>query len=638
MKIKTPVAGKILDIDLSTNEVKIVSTDTYSEGVVGGLGIAIKAMLQKIPKGTKAMDPQNVITFNTGVLVGTSAPSTCRTHIASLNAFTGGYGSASAAGNFAPELKYAGYDNIFVTGKARQLVYLYICDEKVELRDASFLNNLSTWDTEDAIQATLDDPSLQILSIGPAGENEVFAANIMVSRFRSASRCGLGAVMGSKNLKAIVVRGTGMVNVAQPESFVRHCGRLSEKINSNTTVKMLRRFGTPASFPQWNMIGNLPGKNYQTTTLTEKAAQNLTPARLHKEAIQRNFGCFSCPIHCTQYNRLLTGKYKGTAGEKLECQAFWDFGAKLCVENISAVIKGSNLCGELGLDMNNVTGSISWAMECFQKGLLTVEDTGGLDLSWGNEEAIIELLHQIAQQTGFGKQFKDGTLAAAKKMGKGSEEFVMHVKGQDLAEEYRGLVGWALGIMVSERGGGHTTGAPLAERYSISAERSEQLFGVSSASDGQEYDGKAELVVYYQKFHAVLEALGTCFFASNWLGAELLSPEDFLPLYNLAQGSEISMDEFFQVGERIHTMQKLFNLKHRPFSRQDDVPQDRMFEVPESSKQFNIGLDRDKWSKMLDDYYKLHNWNLKTGRPETSALAELGLQEYTDIVSVPIST
>ena len=633
--IKTPIAGKILEVDLSAGVISTTPSREYSDGVIGGPGIAIKAMLDRIPRGTRPFDPQNIIVFSAGVLVGTTAPAACRTHIASMNALNGGYGAASAAGFFAPELKYAGYDNIIVTGAADELVYLYICDDTVEIRKADSLRGLNTWETEDAIHKAHDDQTLQVLSIGPAGENLVRSANIMVSRFRSASRCGLGAVMGSKGLKAIAVRGSGGVHVAQPEEFLRACGRVNAKIRSNTTVKMLRRFGTPASFPQWNKIGNLPGKNYQTTTLTDAGARNFTPARLHKEAIQRNFGCFSCPIHCTQYNRLTTGKYKGLAGEKLECQAFWDFGAKLEIDSIATVIKGSNLCGQLGLDMNNATGSISWAMECFQRGLLTLKDTNGLDLNWGSDDAVIELLHQIAYQTSeLGKLLKDGTLEAARKLGKGSDTYVLHIKGQDLAEEFRALVGWALGIMVSERGGGHTNGAPLAERYSITAERSKELFGVETASRGLEYEGKAEIVVYYQRFHAALEALGICFFSSNWLGAELLGPEDFVVLYNLANGTDIDTVAFFEAGERTHNLHKLFNLKHTNFGREDDIPQDRMFEVPETSRQFEIGLEREKWATLLDRYYEVHGWDTRTGRPTEQSLSKLGLSGYAPLLNI----
>ena len=634
MNVSTPAAGKVLEVDLTSGTTSVTRTDTLNTGVLGGLGIALRAMLERIPEGTRPFDPQNLLTINVGLLAGTSAPAACRTHIASLNALTGGYGAASAAGYFGPELKYAGYDNILITGASDHLVYLYISDDSVEIRDGAFLSGLTTWDTEDAIHDACGDTSLQVLSIGPAGENLVRSANVMVNRFRSASRCGLGSVMGSKNLKAVAVRGSGAIRVAQPEEFMRACMRANETIRSNTTVKMLRRFGTPASFPQWNMIGNLPGRNFQETTLTEEGAKNLTPARLHKEAIQRNFGCFACPIHCTQYNKLLKGKFKGTSGEKLECQAFWDFGAKLGLDTVAAVVKGSNLCGQLGLDMNNATGSISWAMECYQRDLLTLEDTGGLDLSWGNDDSIIELLEQIAhQRTWLARLLKDGTVAAARRLGRGSEQFVMHVKGQDLAEEFRTLVGWALGIMVAERGGGHTTGSPLAERYSITPEKSLELFGVDSAAEGLEYEGKAEIVVYYQRFHAVLEALGNCFFSSNWLGAELLGPRDFLMLYNLAVGADLSLEELMEAGERIHTMQKLFNVRHGRFSRADDVPQDRMFEVPETSKMFEIGLDRDKWNGMLDRYYGLHGWNVETGRPTEAALDKLGLSEFADLVS-----
>lgn len=632
MSNDTSLAGTILDIDLTRRTVRRLRTADHTDGVLGGLGIAVKALLDRIPQGVHPLDPENLITFSAGVLVGTAAPSACRTTIASMNVLTGGYGSASAAGFFAPELKYAGYDNIFVTGRAERPVYLYICDDRVELRDAEFLWGRTTWETEDLIWERNGDPSLQVLSIGPAGENQVAAANIMVSRYRSASRCGLGAIMGSKNLKAIAVRGSGTIHVAQPDSFVRCSGKYAAQVNSTLTATMLRRFGTPASFPKWNKIGNLPGRNYQATTLTEAASGNLTPETLKDQALRKNVGCFACSIQCTQSFNVKSGQFGGTAAEKLECQAFWDFGAKVGLESVEAVIKGSTLCGELGLDMSNATGCISWAMECYQKGLITREDAGGLDLSWGNTDAVLDLLKQIAHQRGLGPLLKNGALAAARKLGKGSEAFAMNIKGQDLAEEFRGLVGWALGIMVSERGGAHTTGAPLAERYSISPEKSKEMFGVTSAADPMAYDGKAEIVVYYQRFHAALEALGSCFFSSNWIGSDLLGPADYVTLYNLAMGTDISVDDMMRAGERIHTMQKLFNVKHAKFTRQDDVPQDRMFEVPASSASFRIGLERDKWNKMLDTYYTLHRWDVNTGIPRPEALSSLGLENYAGIL------
>lgn len=632
MKTPNPTTGKILDVNLCEGLTEQTPTERYSEGVLGGIGVAVQALLERVDAGVRPLDPENMITFNAGVLVGTSSPSACRTTIASMNVLTGGYGSASAAGYFAPELKYAGFDSIFVSGKASRPVFLFVSDGKAEILDASHLWGKTTWDTEDLIRQQFGDQSIQVLSIGPAGENLVSAANVMVCRNRSASRCGLGAIMGSKNLKAIAVRGSGIIQVAQPESFVRCCGRHSGHLASTNTATMLRRYGTPASFPQWNEIGNLPGKNFQTNRLTEKGALSFTPELLEEKVIQKNFGCFSCSIHCTQLNSIKSGKFKGTSGEKLECQAFWDFGAKLGVETIEAVVKGSTLCAELGLDMNNATGAISFAMECYQRGLITERDTNGLKLEWGDEEVIVELLHQIAHVRGIGSLLKDGAVAAAKTIGNDSEKFAMHVKGQDLAEEFRGLVGWALGIMVSERGGAHTTGAPLAERYSVSPERSQELFGISTASDPMAYEGKAELVVYYQRFHSALEALGTCFFSSNWIGAEMLGPEDYVTLYNLAMGSNISVDDLMMAGERIHTLQKLFNIKHRGFSREEDVPQDRMFEVPPNQTNTKIGLDRGKWSKLLDDYYALHDWDVKTGYPRPECLSRLGLEVHQGIL------
>jgi aldehyde:ferredoxin oxidoreductase len=236
----------------------------------------------------------------------------------------------------------------------------------------------------------------------------------------------------------------------------------------------------------------------------------------------------------------------------------------------------------------------------------------------------------MARKEGFGELLAKGSREAAKIIGQGSEQFAVHIKGQELAEELRAFKGWALGVTVAERGGAHTTGAPLTERMDISESLSRKLFGVSTASEPDSYEGKAQLVIYYQRFHAVLEALGVCFFSSNWMGPHMLGPEDYTLLYNLATGQNLTAEDLMTMGEKIHNMSKVFNMRHAGFSRQDDFPPERLLNEPTTGTQPGMRLDRTKWSAMLDEYYKLHGWDKETGQPKKETLLKLGLKELVD--------
>lgn len=624
------LGGRILHVDLTKRKIEFEPTRAYSERFLGGLGINIWKLLTDMKSGDSALDPESVIAFGAGVLTGTIAPTACRVVVNSKNTLTGGLGSASAGGFFSSELKYAGFDNIIITGRAEKPIYLLIKDDQVSIEDASNLWGCTTWQTEDRLIKKMGDRRLEILSIGPAGENQVAAACVIVNRSRSASRCSLGAVMGSKNLKAVAVRGTGHVRVADPEGMMQVCREMTKKIAKTDTTQNLRKYGTPISFAKWNEQSALPTLNFQTTQMDLEKAKNLSVDILKENHILKNFGCFACPLHCSQYLTIQDGPYAGTTGEKIECQNLWDFGSKLDIDQMPDVIKVSALCMELGLDINNATGAISWAFECFQRGILTEQDTDGLKLTWGDSEVIAILLRKIAYREGFGALLAKGSREAAKIIGKGSEAFAIHIRGQELAEELRAFKGWALGVTVAERGGAHTTGAPLTERMDIDEKLSQELFGIPTASDPDSYEGKARLVVYYQRFHAILESLGICFFSSNWMGPHMLGPGDYAQLYNLATGKSLTETELMMAGERIHNMCRVFNVRHGGIKREDDYPPDRLLEEPTTGTRPGLRLERDQWSSMLDEYYELHGWDKNTGRPLKETLVQLGLEELVD--------
>lgn len=625
------LGGKILHIDLTRRAVTTEPTAPYGEKWLGGMGISAWKLLRDTGAGVSPLDPESILAFNAGVLVGTMAPAACRIGVVSGNVLTGGFGSANAGGNFAPELKYAGYDQIIVTGRAKNPVYVAIDDDTVTIEDAAPIWGKTTGEVEDYLGRTLANDTLEVLSIGPAGENLVRAANIIVNRARSASRCGVGAVMGAKNLKAIAVSGSGQIAVADPEGFMDACAEMTKILVRGETTKAFRALGTPASFHRWNELGTVPNRNYQRTQMDADKVVNLAPDRL-REHITRSFGCFACPLHCTQFQHVTEGPYAGAGGEKIEGENLHDFGARLDIDNLAAIIKASNICKQLGLDTANVSGAIAWAFECFQRGILTVEDTGGMRLEWGDHRVLVDLLGKIARCDGIGALLAKGSREAARSLGRGSEAFAIHVKGQDLAEELRVLKAWGLGVVVAERGGSHTSGSPLTERMAVGEDVGEELFGVPTAFTPDTYEGKAKLVVYYQRFHAALECLGSCFFSSNWYGPHALGPHHFAILYSLATGRAFTADDLMAMGERVHTLQKMFNVRHAGFGRAHDYPPDRMLAEPASGSPQGPSIDRADWDRLLDDYYDLHGWDRTSGQPTEETLHGIGLDELVGLL------
>jgi aldehyde:ferredoxin oxidoreductase len=449
----------------------------------------------------------------------------------------------------------------------------------------------------------------------------------MFGRNRAAARCGLGAAMGAKNLKAITVSGSGMIRVADPGGFMDLCRELNGSLATNETSRRLRAYGTPASFEGWNSRGAIPVRNFQDTQIGPEGAAAIATAIRDRSFGERAFGCFACPVFCSQRRTVANGPYAGHGGEKIESQNFWDFGGKLGIDDPAAVISLSEDCARLGLDNTNATNPIAWAMECFQRGLLTEADTGGLRLEWGKVEVVRELLHGIATREGLGDLLADGAAAAARRLGRGSERYAMHVKGQDLAEEMRVFKGWALGIAVAERGGTHTQGGPLTERMGLDPSLSVQRFGIDTAFDPTTYRGKAQLAIFYQRFHNALEILGICFYATWWSGLHTLGPDDIARLCELATGETMDADTLLMEGERVLYLQKAFNMRHTGFGRIDDRPPARMMAEPAGGPHSGERLDPAAWDRLLDEYYGLRGWDLATGRPTAAAFRAAGLPE-----------
>jgi len=456
------MAGKILRVDLGGNKISIENSAGYAERFIGGRAINTYIMLKEIAKGTAWNDPENLLIFGVGCLVGTLAPAACRVSIDTLNPYNNGKGSANLGGHFGPELKYAGFDHVVIKGIAERPVYLWIHDGTAEIRNAGSLWGKTTYETEEILKEELDDKNIRVASIGPAGENQVKGSCIVADMSKVAGGSGVGCVMGVKNLKALAVRGHGFVSVVHPERFLDAAGASFNRIISSNNSKAFRTGIIKAMFspdsPIWDVAGDII-RNGQVAYWPVEKRKNLVDKETGVPKYHKKFtACFNCPMGCIPFSEITDGRYKGTEG-----MGYWinsaQYTTRFDVDDPGASLKYHLLSNQLGLDGDNSTVVLSWAFECFQKGYINIEDTDGLELNWGDADAMLEMLKRLAYRQGIGNLLAEGVKHAAQQLGKGSEQFAIHVKGQDSFDSYRVSKGWALGLSISPVAGRHLRGA-----------------------------------------------------------------------------------------------------------------------------------------------------------------------------------
>jgi aldehyde:ferredoxin oxidoreductase len=621
-------AGDILRVDLTTSKVVTESVKKYTPKFLGGRGINQFLLFKELDRGVAPFEPANRLCIGAGVLTGTIVPGAARLNIDSKNALTGGIGSGNAGGWFAAELKFAGYDHIVIQGKAPEPAYLWIEDQEVMVKSAAALWGKSTAETEKYIRQELGQENLQLLCIGPAGENMVRSACIIVSGSRAVGRCGLGAVMGSKNLKAIAVKGNGAIEVKYLDEFMEMVANVSTRLRSLEGAKARMQFGTLSVSPHYNALSALAYKNYEDDYIPEDSLARISPEVFHNLYEVDRYACTACPVACGHTYRIHDGPYSGTQCRKAEANAVWNFGGKLAVDNATAILKAQEECCQLGLDIDNASSAIAWAIDCYQHELISKSDTDGMELNWGDHATILELLRKTAYREGFGNILAEGSMRASEMLGKDSEKYAFHIKGQDLIEAIRSMKGWALGVVVSARGGAHTRGALATESRRYSEEDSERLFGIKTAGNARAYRDKPRVVRYFEHVHALLDSLGVCFFTGNWSMPDGMNPEELARLYFFATGDRMTEGNLVLAGERIHNVEKMFNVYHAGFTRKDDYPPRRLMEEPIKSGPLKGELLRQsEWDQMLDSYYSLHGWDQVTGWPTEEKLYELDLPE-----------
>ncbi|MCL2486960.1 MAG: aldehyde ferredoxin oxidoreductase family protein [Oscillospiraceae bacterium] len=605
--------GKILYVNLTTGEHTTGGFDEeFAKAYIGGTGFGIKTLIDNLAPGTDALAPENPLIYAVGATSGTLVPCTAsKFGVFAKSPATGLLGEAYSTGQFGAELRMAGYDIIVITGRAAKPVYLWIDDASVQIMDASDLWGMSTWEAEQAIRDELGDQNVRVSGIGKAGEKLVRLACLINDHFRAAGRTGLGAVMGSKNLKAVAVRGTKDVRVAQPEALQEFCKDLFERAKGPATAKY-RTLGTPANILTMNAQGCLPTRNYQDASF--EGADKISGERVNEKHVTKIQGCSACPCRCEHIAEVKEGPFKGAVA-RIEYEPMMAFGSYCGVDDLEAVIKSLEYCDVYGVDAIGTGIVVGFAMECFERGLITKEDTGGLELVFGNGHAMVEMVRKIACREDIGDLFAEGVKRAAEKIGRGSEHFAMHIKGLEMTGyDVRGLKTCALGYAVSRRGADHQRHGS----YSWDLTGKTDRFTADA--------GRGKFVMDDEDLYAVIDSMIICKFTrSIWKVYD-----DIAKVYTQVTGIPMTAGEMGKTGHRINTLARIFNIREGLTRADDNLPPRVMKDPIPSGVAAGSLVTQEELDIMLDGYYEARGWS-KSGVPTAATLAELGLSAYEGI-------
>ncbi|ADC65386.1 Aldehyde ferredoxin oxidoreductase [Ferroglobus placidus DSM 10642] len=621
------LSRKVAFVDLSKE--KVVIRDIPRElrkKHLGGRGLNWYYIYNNVPPEVKPFDPENILAVGVGLLCGMPALGASRTHIAAKSPLTGGVGDANMGGAFGAELRFAGIDHIIIRGRAEKPVYLYVRDGEVEIRDASHLWGLDTYETQREIKEELGDDRAECMVIGKAGENMVAFANVMNNVKNAGGRGGTGAVMGSKNLKAIAASGGMDLEVYDVDKFVEYCMELNKQILSTKWAKTLSKLGTPLLYDVSYTTGFIGTLNWQFNTPGEEGkpleAENLLEYNVKHTA------CIGCSVHCRHRVKIEKGKYAGLVNEGPEYTMMGTFGTLVGVYDWEFVIKGNELCNKWGIDNLSLGAMMAWAFELYQRGYLTEEDVG-FKLEWGDRDAVLRLAEMIVNREGIGDILARGPKEAIKALGEETAYYLNHVKGQpNLHTDERGIPSFALGIATSTRGADHLRSRPAIDLFQLPKDFLKKLIGYEIENDFTAYETKGILVWWYEVYFNVVDSLGICKFHSVFNAPHAPSYDEYVKIIYYATGLEFTKEDLITIGERNYTMERLFNLMNG-MSKKDDYPYERYFKEPAPrGLPFMRGrkLDRDKYEMMLQEYYKQHGWD-ENGVPKEETLKRLGIEK-----------
>lgn len=594
--------GKVLRVNLTTEAITIEELNKeWAKQYIGGRGLGVKYFTEEVAANVDALSPENKLIFATGPLTGTLGAANGRYMVVTKSPYSGTIASSNSGGYFPSEIKYAGFDMIIVEGKAKKPVYLKIYNDKVALADASHLWGKTTHEVEDIIHEEFHGDA-KIASIGPAAENQVMFSCIINDKHRAAGRSGVGAVMASKNLKAIAVRGTGGVKVADAKQYRNVALKMYSILKKNpVTSEGLPKLGTAILVNIINQSGALPTENFKTAVFEH--ADDISGETLAEKYLKRNKSCLGCIISCGRVTQVVDPRYPGS-GEGPEYEPIWALGADCRVNDLAAISKVNYICNEYGMDPISLGGTIACAMELFEKGYITEKEVG-FKLNFGNADALVKISEMTAKGEGFGKKIGLGSYRLAELYG--VKDLSMTVKKLEFpAYDPRAIQGMALNYATTNRGACHVRG------YMVSPE----ILGLPEKLDPQVTEGKAQWTKIFQDFTAVVDSSGICLFTTFALGV----PE-VKEMLNAATGLSLSDEETLKVGDRVWNLERLFNLEAGISPAEDTLPK-RLLEdpIPEGPMEGHVA----RLSEMLPEYYKLRGWS-EQGIPTKEKLSELGL-------------
>ena len=623
-----PAVQRVLTVDLASGciELERVGSEEVHQ-FIGGRGVAAKILYERVTPQTDPLGPGNKLLFSPGVLTGTMAPASARTTIVTKSPATGRYLKCNAGGHWGAELRYAGYDHVLITGASDRPVYLWIDGDQVELRDAAHLWGKGTGEADDAIKAELDDGRIETAVVGPASENGVLYGAILLSRFNSASRGGIGTVMGVKKLKAIAARGSSGIPVADVARFVRVAKAVCDEVAADETNALTREYGIPAMMPDWARAGQVGARNFRRIIVDE--AERLSGQYISKLGYFRaGLACSACGIGCRHFLSNDSSPHGPLRASLPEAEPLIALGTQCGITDTDAVPEASAMCDELGLDVLSTGFSIAWAMECYEKGLISPAQADGLELEWGNVEVLLELIGRIARREGLlGDLLAEGTRRAAMEVGGDSWKWAMQARGlEQSSPDARSAKGYALGFATNPRGPDHLTAQPMAEFGDTAAARAvvEEVCGDERYAVPYSPDKKAELVRWHEDCQAVSDALGMCMQVT--VGPYMMTPGRMAALLSATWGIEIDAEELMQAGRRIVTLERCFNVRQgAERSKEQHLPWRMMHEPLQEGPHAGRVTSQVEMDEMLDRYYGLHGWDVGTGQPTDSVLAALGL-------------
>jgi aldehyde:ferredoxin oxidoreductase len=628
--------GKILFVNLSTGELKVKRPDEklYRE-FIGGYGIGARIIYSDQRGGIDPLGPENILGFMAGPLTGTNFPFGGRYAVfVGKSPLTGGWGDANSGGDFGPYIKFSGYDGIFFVGVARKPVYLFINDGKAELRQADRLWGKDTYETDDMLRNELG-KDVRVACIGPAGENLSLISCIINNKGRAAGRSGVGAVMGSKKLKAVAVFGTAKVIEADEEETKKLRREIIGILKDNETANNFRKYGTSCITSRFIESGECPVKNWAGIGIRDfPNASLLSDANVVSQQ-EKRYGCYRCPISCGGHMKEGTGEYTYEAGvHKPEYETLGAFGAQCLNGNLDSIIMANDLCNRYGLDTISTGGTIAFAIETYERGLITKKDTDGLELTWGSHQAIVSMVTRMAKREGFGNILADGSKVAAGRIGRGSEKYAIHIHGQELPlHDPKNTPSFATVYKSDSTPGRHLQGscahAEMSFRRGLFPDgiRLSYLDIKIPPFDNYTYNGKGKWESLFRNHSHLVNAAGACLLAD--LGPGRIVPADTVPRFlSVITGWDLSGEEISMAGQRIAAIRQAHNVREGLTPKDFRIP-DRVVGNPPltDGPLANVTVDVDT---MVYEFYKAMDWDSETGKPSKKKLLELGLKDIAE--------